>query len=136
MIKQPILKDFPEQFETERLLICAPHPDQIEAIHEAVVESWERLHEWMPWAAASEPQTLEDTAINTRQACVKFLERSDLRLHLFLKESNTFIGGSGLHRINWSVPAFRTACHCRKRASPCLKDLFITRRNGHFHFCR
>jgi RimJ/RimL family protein N-acetyltransferase len=41
-----------------------------------------------------------------RRARVAFLQRSDLRLLLFLKGTETLVGSSGLHRIDWSVPKF------------------------------
>jgi hypothetical protein len=41
----------------------------------------------------------DDTETNARKARLHFLERSDLRLNLFLKKTGEFIGRSGLHRI-------------------------------------
>ena len=41
-----------------------------------------------------------------RQARVKYLERSDLRLLAFHKETGDVAASSGLHRINWTVPKF------------------------------
>ena len=35
----PILKDLPDRFETERLLIRSPHPGDGRALYEAVNES-------------------------------------------------------------------------------------------------
>jgi hypothetical protein len=36
-----------------------------------------------------------------RNPYVKLLNREDLRLLIFLKDSGEFIASSGLHRINW-----------------------------------
>ena len=41
-----------------------------------------------------------------RAARLRFLERSDLRLHVYHKETSQFIDGSGLHRIDWESRKF------------------------------
>jgi hypothetical protein len=46
----PILLDFPYSFETERLIIRGPLPDDAAPLRQAVVESQPELKPWMPWA--------------------------------------------------------------------------------------
>jgi len=41
-----------------------------------------------------------------REGQLKFLAREDLWMMLTLKEDGRIIGGSGLHRIDWSIPKF------------------------------
>lgn len=101
---KPILIDFPEQFTTERLLIRKPMPGDGKAVYDAIQASLSELKEFMPWAHRN--QTVDDVEVNMREAHAKFLTREDLRLHLYDKETGEFIGSSGLHRINWSVPKF------------------------------
>jgi RimJ/RimL family protein N-acetyltransferase len=102
---KPILHDFPHSFESERLLLQAPQPGDGQVLNEAILESLAALRPWMPWAAGDPPTVAENEAwVRERQAA--FLQREDLPLFLFLKDSRTFIGGSGLHRIDWSVPKF------------------------------
>lgn len=36
-------------------------------------------------------------------------------MFLFLKETGALVGGSGLHRIDWSVPKFEIGYWCRTR---------------------
>ena len=96
--------DMPESFDSERLTIRAPRLEDAEALFEAMSDSMAELRPWMPWA-----QTDTDLATvkkNIASAREKFLVREDLRLHLFLKGTRTCIGGSGLHRMDWSVPKF------------------------------
>lgn len=102
--KEPILLDFPESFESERLLIRAALWGDGAALNEAVVESLEQLRPWMPWARTA--PTLEESEMTARQARLKFLERKDLMLFMFRKDNGQFIGGSGLHRINWEARSF------------------------------
>jgi RimJ/RimL family protein N-acetyltransferase len=49
---------------------------------------------------------VDETESNNRRAAARFAAREDLRLQFYLKESGVFVGSSGLHRIDWSVPKF------------------------------
>lgn len=100
----PILLDFPYSFETERLTIRGPLPGDGEELHAAVHESLADLRPWMPWAM--NPFDKEQYEAHVREGQLKFLAREDLWMMLLLKGTNTIIGGSGLHRMNWNVPSF------------------------------
>jgi RimJ/RimL family protein N-acetyltransferase len=112
-VRSPILRDFPDAFETERLWIRSPLPGDGAEVYAAVVESLEELKPWMPWAR--QELTVEVEEENMRRARAAFLERSDLMLLLFLKGTGTLVGGSGLHRINWEVPKFEIGYWLRTR---------------------
>jgi ribosomal-protein-serine acetyltransferase len=103
---QDILRDFPTSFDTARLTIRAPQPGDGPSVNAAVCESLAELRPWMPWAVTA--PSVEDTEANIREAHVRFIERKDLRLLLFLRGTDTVVGSSGLHHINWSVPSFET----------------------------
>lgn len=100
----PILLDFPDHFETERLLIRAPRPGDAPPIHAAIQESLAHLSPWMPWATPDE--TVENLESFLRQSAARFLLREDLPLMLWRKSDGMYVGGSGLHRMDWSVPCF------------------------------
>lgn len=100
----PILLDFPHEFETERLLIRCPLPGDGAMVNEAIVESHQELRAWMPFAVNL--PSVEESEENVRRAHAKFLLREDLRLHMFQKSSGRFVGSTGLHRINWDVGRF------------------------------
>lgn len=102
--KEKIMLTIPESFESKRLIIRAPKYGDGAASYEAVQESMEELRPWMPFA--NDSLTPENSEINIRQAHLKFLERSDLRLMLFSKENGQLVGSSGLHRIDWDVRKF------------------------------
>lgn len=104
MPMNPIMLEFPEAFETERLVVRAPRWGDGAALTAAIRESIVELQPWMPWA--KELPSLESSEENCRRARLRFLERSDLRLHVFLKDGGTFVGSSGLHRIDWEVRRF------------------------------
>lgn len=108
----PILHDFPESFETERLLIRCPQPGDGAVMNAAVAESLESLLPWLPWA--EKVPTLEESEELARRMRCHFLERSDLVFSLFRKEDGAYVGGSGLHRIAWDIPRFEIGYWCRK----------------------
>jgi RimJ/RimL family protein N-acetyltransferase len=101
----PILLDFPYNFETERLTIRGPLPGDGKEVHTAVMESLNELRPWMPWAVGKILNE-EEYEVRIREGQLKFLSREDLWMMLLLKGTHTIIGGTGLHRINWDVPRF------------------------------
>ncbi|SFS31919.1 GNAT family N-acetyltransferase [Marininema halotolerans] len=108
-----ILKEFPDTLETERLLLRCPLPGDGILVYEAMKETREELLPWMAWAL--EEPDCEQVEINVRKAHIHFLERRDLRFHLFIKENGAFVGSSGLHRLDWKVPCAEIGYWCRKR---------------------
>lgn len=98
------IPDFPDQFESKRLLIRMPSLSDVSDVNNGIAQTLPSLREWMPWAY--EPQTLANTEKRMRQAIADFITKTDLRLHLFDKQTGEFIGSSGMHRIDWSVPKF------------------------------
>ncbi|RPJ02523.1 MAG: N-acetyltransferase [Chloroflexi bacterium] len=101
-IETPILLDFPDSFETERLIIRAPHPGDGPAVNRGIHESINELQPWTPWANP-EP-AVEDTELHLRGAAARFIQRVSLPLVLWRKTDGMFVGRSGLHNIDWSVP--------------------------------
>lgn len=112
----PLLLDFPDSFETERLFIRCPRPGDGPTVNAAVRESLEALKPWMPWAQ-NEP-TLDESETVSRRGHANWHKREDMPLYLFLHDG-TFVGGSGLHRMDWDVPKLeigywlRTSCQGR-----------------------
>lgn len=108
----PILRDLPEEFETERLILRAPLPGDGAEAHAAIVESAEHLRLWIPWAKPL--ITVEEEEVLARQRRVKFLTREGLWFYLFRKETDTLIGMTALHHIDWNVPKFEIGYWVRK----------------------
>ena len=108
-----LLLDFPESFESDRLIIRAPRPGDGAEINAAVRETFDDLKVWMPWA--QQMPALEESETFVRRAQCQFLAREELTLFLFLKGTNTMVGSSGLHRLDWDIPKFEIGYWCRKR---------------------
>lgn len=110
----PILRDIPESFETERLVLRAPMPGDGAEMCAAVSESLAEIRPWMPWAQGTPtPDRYEE---NVREARARFLLREDLRFQLYLRsERGTMVGSSGLHRIDWEAARFEIGYWVRTR---------------------
>lgn len=127
----PLLLDFPDSFDTERLTIRAPRVEDAQEVCEAVSESLAELRPWMPWAI--EPPSLEFTIARLRHSLAKWITREDLLLHLYLKGTSTFVMGSGLHRIDWRSQKFEIGYWVR---TPFAGQGFVTEAvNGITAFC-
>lgn len=98
----PVLLDIPVELKTERLLLRRPEHGDGEIVNQAVKRSIEELRPWMPFAQTT--PTESDSEADIREAYIRFLKREKLRYLLFHRETNAFIGSSGLHNIDWDVP--------------------------------
>ena len=107
----PLLIDVPEEIQTDRLSIRMPRPGEGPAVNEAVVESFAQLHPWMPWAQTL--PSVDDSELHSRRANARFRLREDLSFRGWLSGTDTYVVGSGLHRIDWSVPRFEIGYWCR-----------------------
>lgn len=109
-------REIAEQIETERLLIRCPRAGDGAAVCEAVRETLADLRAWpasLPWALA-EP-SVDSSEAFCREGHAAYRARTDLPMLLFLKAGNVYVGGSGLHRIDWRLPKFEIGYWCRKR---------------------
>lgn len=97
-------RPLPESLESERLLLRCPRAGDARAVLAAIHETFEDLHAWLPWA--EQMPTLADQRAHVRESRRRFEAREEFTLYLFEREGGAFVGGSGLHRIDWSVPRF------------------------------
>mgnify|MGYP001233640257 CR=1 FL=1 len=109
----PLLLNFPDTFDTDRLTIRAAHYEDAQEIVDAANESLDELRPWMPWAA--QPTTLEFQQARLRRVMAEWLTRENFYLHLCLKGTNTMVGSSGLHRMDWEAGKFEIGYWCRTK---------------------
>lgn len=105
-IEKPILLDIPESFETERLLIRAPRVGDGAAMNAAMAETIDNLRRWLPMPWTQKLQTPDETEESVRRSRALWILREDLRMGLFHKSNGLYVGGCGLHRIDWNVMRF------------------------------
>ena len=99
-----VLLEIPTIIETERLELRMPQPGDGRAVNAAIKASLSELQPWLGFARSN--PSVEDTETNTREAHAKFMVRESLRYLIFLKGTEEFVGSTGFHNIDWSVPKF------------------------------
>lgn len=100
----PILLNIPSEFHTDRLIIRVPRPGDGKVVFNAIQASMTQLRAWLPFA--QDEQDEQKVEQNLREAYAKFIVREDMRLLIFLRDSEQFVGSSGLHNPNWEIPKF------------------------------
>jgi RimJ/RimL family protein N-acetyltransferase len=111
---QPILVDLPEQLLGERVLVRPFRPGDGQALWEAVEESREHLLPWLPWGDTH--RSPADSEAFARKNHARWITREDLPVAIWERATGTFLGGSGLHRIEWDVPSFEIGYWLRRSA--------------------
>lgn len=91
----------PLRIKTERLTLCCPRVADGPALHEAIVESVERLDPWFAWPAGA-ALTLERSIATTRFARWRFLAGRELQFLIFRDEHQQLLGVTGLCNPDWS----------------------------------
>lgn len=121
---EPLLIDVPERLDTPRLILRCPTSRDSIAVNAAVRESLAELRPYMPWAQV-EP-TLVQTESECRRMHARFLLREDLAMLMFERRPDGreggFVGGTGLHRIDWARRHFEIGYWCR---TSCLRRGYV-----------
>ncbi|MEO8924575.1 MAG: GNAT family protein [Caldimonas sp.] len=117
----PLLIEVPERIETAHLILRCPQRGDGAVVNAAVVASHAELDPWLPWATTL--PTLEESEANCRRQQARFMLREDLVMLIFVRDPSgaegELVGGTGLHRIDWSLRRFeigywrRTGCEGR-----------------------
>lgn len=117
----PLLLTVPSPIITPRLLLRPPQAGDGTAINEAIIESFDDLKKWLPWA--NHRPSINESEIFARTSQAKWILREDLVFLLFHRETNMLLGVSGFHRINWHMPSFEIGYWIRSSAA---KQGFVT----------
>ncbi len=102
-VANPLLLNLPRELTGVRI-VARPYRDgEGASVAEAVAESRDRLlAAGMPWVKEwDEP---DQGAIFVRRCQAKWAARDELILGLWERSTGAYLGSSGLHRIDWSVP--------------------------------
>jgi RimJ/RimL family protein N-acetyltransferase len=120
----PLQVVLPARWLTPRLILRCPTTDDIDEVNAAVAESLARLKPWMPWAQEAPTRERADAEFRAMQA--RFLKREDLAMFMFERvpgdAQGRFVGGCGLHRIQWGVRCFEIGYWRRSSAPAGLID--------------
>jgi ribosomal-protein-serine acetyltransferase len=109
------LLPIPLAIEGERVIVRNYRDEDAQQIFDAVEESRVSLKRWMPWV--DEVKAVDDRLVYVKRMQARFLTQSeDIAYGIFEKASGRYVGGTGLHRINWGVPSFEIGYWLRASA--------------------
>jgi RimJ/RimL family protein N-acetyltransferase len=112
---EPLLEPVLDCLTTSRLILRSPRAADAAAVNAAVIESIEALRPYMPWAQTV--PSLAQSEGECRRMQARFLLREDLPMFIFERNAEGaeagFVGGTGLHRIDWAVRRFEIGYWCR-----------------------
>lgn len=104
----PVLIEVPERIETERMILRCPRPGDGPTVNAAERETRAELKPWMAWA--HDGRSLDDSEAYCRRMQARYLLREDLVMFMFERDvmgrEGRFLGGTGLHRIDWTLRRF------------------------------
>jgi len=100
----PLLIDIPERVEGPRIAVRAYRHGDGPALRQAVAESREHLRRWLPFA--DEHQSDEESELFVRRSRISWLSRENLGLVICRRSDERYLGGTGLHRIDWNARKF------------------------------
>jgi RimJ/RimL family protein N-acetyltransferase len=95
--------DIPSELIGERIVLRAFCDNDAPHLWNAVDTSREHLKRWMPWV--NEHNSLDFSRDYVRRMQAKWILREDLPMGIWRKADNHLLGATGLHRIDWTIPA-------------------------------
>lgn len=97
----PLFLNLPLPIVTHRLIMKPAHPDDTDMIYPAIVESYDTLKNWLPWARIC--PTAEENRATLTTFYADFIQRKRFVLAMFHNEQ--FIGLCGFNDFHWSIPS-------------------------------
>jgi RimJ/RimL family protein N-acetyltransferase len=110
----PILVDVPEELVGRRTIVRPFRPGDGAAVWAAIDESREHVFPWLPWG--KEHRTVAETEAFVRRKHAEWMSRADLAVSMWDRKTGRFVGGAGLHRIDWRIRSFEIGYWVRKSA--------------------
>lgn len=106
----PGSQDFADRLSSERLDLIPVTTEVAQELNDAIASSLSELTLWLPWAKTC--PTVADTAEFCALSELQVVARTDYPLVMRLRGTGELLGSVGLHRIDWSVPAFEVGYWC------------------------
>jgi ribosomal-protein-serine acetyltransferase len=100
----PDQPEIPAELRGPRVLLRPLSLRDARAVWEAIEESRAHLSPWLPWVHTVRSLDDERTVIGRLRARWKL--RQGLTVGIFDRITGRYLGGSGLHRINWDLRIF------------------------------
>ncbi len=107
------LDRLPETLHSDRLLIRVARPGDGAMLAEAIAESHADLAPWLGWV--SPPPTPEEAEARCVAAHERFVRNEDLMALFLTRDGGQLVGGSGLHKADWTLRQFEVGYWDRTR---------------------
>lgn len=102
----------PEYIETDMLYIRQAKAGDGKITYDAVMEDYEGFSKWLLWV--NKKYSAETSENSHVEAYKEFLQNKELRMFIFLKDTDELVGSVGLHNIKWELNQFEIGYWCRK----------------------
>ena len=109
----PFLDRLPERLHSERLLIRVARAGDGAMLAAAVADSHAELAPWLGWV--SPPPSPDEAEQRCLAAHERFLRNEDLMAFFIDAGSGELVGGSGLHKADWTLRQFEVGYWGRTR---------------------
>ena len=103
----------PEQLQSDRLLIRVARPGDGPMLSDAIADSHAELAPWLGWVTP--PPSPDEAEARCVAAHERFLRNEDLMAFFLAKETGELVGGSGLHKADWTLRQFEVGYWGRAR---------------------
>ena len=103
----------PEQLQSKRLLIRVARPGDGPMLSDAIADSHAELAPWLGWVTP--PPSPDEAEARCVAAHERFLRNEDLMAFFLAKETGELVGGSGLHKADWTLRQFEVGYWGRAR---------------------
>ncbi|MDQ6907999.1 MAG: GNAT family N-acetyltransferase [Chloroflexota bacterium] len=113
-ITRPLLRDLPDEWKSERLVLRRWRDEDAQALYDAIIESREHIRPWMPWADTY--QTVDDAIEFIRRQSGQSALDDEVVIGIFARDDHTPLGGSGFHVHNLAIPSFEIGYWLRQSA--------------------
>jgi RimJ/RimL family protein N-acetyltransferase len=109
------LDQLPESLRTDRLLIRVARPGDGAMLSAAVADSHAELAPWLGWVTP--PPSVDEAEARCEAAHARFLRNEDLMAFFLARDTGELVGGSGLHKADWTLRQFEVGYWARTRFS-------------------
>lgn len=109
-------QNIPLFFETARLIVRRPEAGDGVLVSEAILESWDSLYKYAPWAldpANHTPEKEEAWSLPFQQ---KYNDRTDFFMQVIEKKTGRFLGRAELYGADWTTCTLNLGYWFRKSA--------------------
>lgn len=104
-----------EELRGERVLVRPYCESDAQALFEAMEESRKHLRPWLPFA--DEHRSIEEARDWIIHQMAQWLLRENLIMSLWDKVTARYLGGTGLHPLNWEIGKFEIGYWLRASAA-------------------